>query len=806
MAADSVVPLRQYVRKSTAAASSPAAADRRSADSPQGRDNPSVGSARKKKVAPDVGPSDRFQNDLDSKSGRDFTAVGTIVNEKSLLPKLETPSGRRTASGLQPVRSHGSRSSIETINSALTPDSFINGEKGCDTLSPSPLCDSNPTSPEEDAISLHDKRTPIDYLRRRSPRRTDDDDQEPLGYGSPMVDVERRKKSSTESRVAPILPTGTSRPSTKLKPLDTRRQRSSSAPSVASHKPKPSSNDPHNLIRDFNKLSIEDKNDAITSPKIRTATSRILEKLAAEQIGRPSSASGRVERRVTNKAETSNATRELADMSDENMEREPTKPISSHTVRSNKCAGLEGNRKARQTNLLAESSTSGVEKLARPNDTQKDSPQRSDSGLSSAVRTPRPTGASLRVKQGGVNDKIENEESVNHRKSSSVNNRSSGILQNNSGSGSDAETDADTVLAANAERRNPYNEGAESDAETNAETVLAPNAVRRDPYDEGAESDGHSELSDLGDSEPETSSELVHRDDARSISDAVPEVLVVPAADGEPRCPDFKRHHRKSQTKSDIQMKLLNIINPKPVKGKVPPRNPARGYIYVYTSAACREEPGTGSMHTYRYFKVGLTIKQTTADRIEQQKDCIPNKIPIEDNKQREFKFARLVDRLIKWDLRNYRRNYLCGSCKKKDGGPTCHNEWYEIEQQHLLSAIEKWRGWITKSNPYNSEGFLRPRWVWKLARLDQGKDGVDLDHVLRPFTFAEKLSRRWDWIEGAWNKFFAQYKDPSRAFMDLFLVIAFIWAIFIHVLGLRLGSSIFVGLSVLILNYLSWR
>jgi hypothetical protein len=772
MASDSGVPLRRSPRNSTAAASSPAAVERRSVDSLNGRDNPSVRSAAKKKVGPDVGPSDRFQTDMFSKSGRDSPAVGPVVNEKSLLPRPEAP--------FRP-HSHFSRPSTDTINSTSTTASSVNGEKVFDTPAPSPPCDSNPTSPEEDTISPHDKRTPIDYLKRRPTQRTDDDDEEPVGCGSPVVDAERRKKSSIKSRGVVGLRKGASPPSTNLKPPATGRQRSSSAPSAAYRKkPKPSSDDPlhsndyNDLIPGIKKLTLEDGNDAITLPKTRTASSRTLAKVAAEQIARPSSASGRVERRVTNKAETPSATSQLAVMSDENMDWEPTNPISLHTTKYNKCAELEGNRKARQTKLQAESSVAGVEELPKPNDRPKDSPVRFDCSLSGSVRTSRTTRESLLVKQGEVKDKIENEESLDHRKSSSVANGSSEIPHYNSGSGSDAEIDADTILPANAERR--------------------------DPYDQGTESDGHSELSDSSHSEPETSSELSHRDDARSISDAAP------AADGEPRYPDFKRYDDKSYTKSEIRMKLLNIINPKPVKGEVPPQNAARGYIYVYTSPACREEPGTGLVHTYRYFKVGRTMAQTTAERIGQQKACILNTIRIEDKNQREFKFARLVDTLIKWDLCEYRQKFLCRSCKNREGGPRCHNEWYEIEEQHLLDVIEKWRGWITKSGPYNSKGFLRPRWVWKLARLEQGKDGVDLDHVLRPFTFAEKLSRRWDWIEGAWNQFLAQYKNPPRAFMDLFLVTAFIWAIFVHVLGLRLGSGLFGGLSVLILNYFSWR
>jgi len=758
--------------KSAAAASSPAGADRRYSDSPRRRDKLSVGSAGKK-VVPDVGKSYPLQNDSDSKIGRNSPAPGIAVNEKYVL-NLETPSGPQTSSGYQLFCSDSNRPPIGTVDSPSPAGSSIRSNKVFDTPASSPPYDSNSTSPKEDTISTNDNRSPVDYLRRIPPQRTDYNDQEPAGFESPMADAERRKRLFPKSRVVPTLTIPT--------PPATGRQRSSSAPTVTSPtKPKSSSDDSFftndsQLVSDLEKLSLRDKSDAVTTT--RRAGSKTLEKLAAEQKGRPSSASGRVETRVTNKAETSNATKELADTSNKSMEREPTNVIPSHTAESNKCAGLEGRRKAGQPNLLAESSIADVEKPGKPNVTPKDSRVRLESNLLSGVRsTSRPNGLSLLVQQGEVKDKIENEESPNHTKSSSVDDRSSEIPQHNSGSGS-------------------YNES-EASYLTDSDTVLAVNTERLIPYDNEPNSNGHSELSDRGDAERETISELTQHNVARSTADAIPEALV---ANREPY-PAFCRYHDNKHTDSQIRAKLIQTINPKSEKDKPAPKKRDRGWIYVYTYGV---ESGTGSTQTYRYFKVGTSENDPTA-RVDVQKDCGLNIVYIDDKKQRSLKFAGFVEDLVQCELREYRRKFRCKK-HRFNGIPTNHGEWYEIEEQRLLDVIEKWRSWITKNDPYTSNATLRPRWAWKLTILDQDRDGVGLDHVLQPFTFEEKLRRRWDWIAGAWDQYFDGYKDPSRAFMDLFSVTIFIWAIFVYLLGLRLGSSIFVGLSVLILNYISWR
>jgi hypothetical protein len=736
---------RRPARKSVTAASSPAVADLREAD---------------------------------STGGRGFPAVGIAINKKG-VPDSVTPS-RPSDSTFLSDHSRGSRPSIGSKNSSSATGSSIKSDKVFDTPLSSPACDSNPTSPEEDTTPIYSKATPSKRAPRPRPRRTGDNFQEPIGSEeSPAFAAEKRKKASTKYRVTPLLPKEASRPSIRLEPPVTERRRSSSAPSVASPtRPGSSEDDPiilsddDHLVSGIKNLTLKEGNDATTSPRTRRASSRTFGKLAAEPRGRASSASGRVEERATNKAETSNTTSELDDMSYESMDWDPTNATSLHTVASNSYAVMEGNRQAGQPTLPAKSSIAGAEKLANLNDTPKDLPAPPNSSLSSTVRTSKPTLASLLAERGEVKDNVEIKEYITPRKSSSVDNRPSEILQDGSGSGFDGESEVSYL--------------------TDADSVSTADAERRDPDDEGSESDEESELSDPGDSEPETSLELSYPDDARPNSDAGPEASAVPAADSVPRYPDFRNYSRKLFNDKDIKFGLVRKL-----KGKIPKPKPKKekGEIYVYSAPAC---PG--------HFKAGST-SNGTPNRVDQQKNCgLGELLRAEDPNQREFRYAKFVENLVKFELRNVRRKFTCKNCKGRSGGPRVHEEWYEIEPERLLRVIEKWRGWITKSDPYNSEGILRPRWIWKLAILDQDNDGVDLDHVLRPFTFVEKLSRRWDWIVGAWNGHFDQYEHTFRAVTDLILVTALIWAIFIHMLGWRVGSGVFIGSSVLLLNYLSWR
>jgi T5orf172 domain len=755
--------------KSTTAASSPAGADRRYSDSPR-REKPSAGSAGKNKVIPDVGKSYPLQNNSDSKIGRNSPALGTAINEK-FVPKLVTPSGPQTASGFQSCRSDGSRPPIGTVDSSSTTGSSINVNKVFDTPASSPPCDSNSTSPEEDAFSPHDNQLPVDYLRRIPPQRTDDDDQEPVGSGSPTVDRERRKKSSTKSRIAPILLIGTSRSSTNLKPPAIGRQRSSSAPTVASPtKPKPSSdnpsfsNDKYDLAFDFGKLSLGGRNDAITSPRTSRAGSRTLGKLAAEQTGRPSSASGRVERRVTNRVGKSPETSER-----NNSSNKDTDCGVRLDVRWSKP------EKALQPSLSAQSRIAGVEELNEPNNTPKESTMQLDPSALNAVRASRPIARSILVQRQVINDYVETEDHTTPGKSSSIDNKPSEMSKDGSESGSD--TESDTIYP------------------TDADTVLAANAKPRNLEDSGAESDKESELSDPGDSESEsnTSSEFIDLDDARSRSRSIPEEDALPASDGERRYPDFHNFDEEACNDKDIKDDLIDLIKkkiPKPKPGK------EKGSIYVYSSPAC---PG--------FFKIGLT-HSTIKKRVKKQKKCGFAISRIEDCNHRRFRYAKRVDDLIKKDLNDVRRKFTCKNHKNNSGGPMNHGEWYEMDLERLLQVIEKWRSWITlpENNPYDQDGVLIPRWEWKLDKHCANRKDLHLDHFAKPFTHWEDLMYRKDWFVGTFKDLYAQGRRFHKGVTDstLFVVIMSTLLFLVGNLGLQAGLTCFVILATTIMIILS--
>jgi hypothetical protein len=760
---DSVAPRTRPARKSIAGASSPAVADGRYAASTSGRDNPSSGLAFNTNVAPRTVNPLRFQVDTESQSGKLPSSVAKVTNKKAVAD-LVTPF-KPPFTTVLPDRSQGSRPSIASTKSNSTTGSSI-----FDSPVSSPFYESLPTSPEEESDPIPNEATPSKRLPRPKPRGTDDKTLEDFEIDSPVVQARKRKKALSKSRITPSGQKECSRPLTRLELPVVERRRSSSAPSpseLRSSSPDPVSSDiEHCLIPGIESLTLGERNDATISPRTRRASSRALKTLTGKRKDRSSSASIIIEDRATTKARKATVSREFDNEIVESTDRKPSlsfqwpKPHEASQLRIPvQLSTLKDGSQERSNNvpMVMVSSTPSSPDL-----------------VPTAGPSARRSRTSLLMQQGAIGITIQQRAHRASKDSSPVGQTKMSKKEAESNSdASNGHNESDSVESDN-------DSISDSDSPSEAESV----------------SEVHAGLPDI---------EVIQERDAVPEAEAVHEDE--PAADGEAMSPLFERYHDKVLSKRDIQAKLLEIIKAKSEKERGPTKL-GRGYIYVYAASTCLQEAKQGSEHAYRYFKIGLTQKQTPAARISQQNECGLIISSIEDKKQRQFKFSGLVDELIKCDLQEHRRKIPCLELKhtKKDGSPSDHGEWYEIDLQRLLDVIEKWRGWVTKCDPFDSAGILRPRWVWKFTLLDQGDDGVDLNHVLQPFTFEERLSRQWDWIVDAWNSHFDRYGNDFRAVTDLFLVTGFIWVMFIYLFYWRLGSWLFVGSFALLLNYLSWR
>ncbi|OJD13306.1 hypothetical protein AJ78_06230 [Emergomyces pasteurianus Ep9510] len=115
------------------------------------------------------------------------------------------------------------------------------------------------------------------------------------------------------------------------------------------------------------------------------------------------------------------------------------------------------------------------------------------------------------------------------------------------------------------------------------------------------------------------------------------------------------------------------------------------------------------------YIKVGST--EEPVDRVGQHQKCnfrtkdrTMNVLPT-----RGF---RLLENLIFDELINQRRKFECDACIGDSGGPTTHQEIFEITWDELLIVARRWYNWLQEANPYDEEGYLRLIWFHKAHKL----------------------------------------------------------------------------------------
>ncbi|KAL9120130.1 MAG: hypothetical protein Q9187_003312 [Circinaria calcarea] len=192
--------------------------------------------------------------------------------------------------------------------------------------------------------------------------------------------------------------------------------------------------------------------------------------------------------------------------------------------------------------------------------------------------------------------------------------------------------------------------------------------------------------------------------------------------------PSFERYHEENMQPNSINNELFRQIRRRELEKKVDagnilPSNTDLGYIYIFTLPSCP-----------RFIKIGMTI-QVPKDRVSQQKyHCKQPYNIVEDPHDKPFRGYGAVEKLIKVELHNLRRKFVCGKCKTTNKQVAReHGEWFEISEEKALEVVERWRQWMVKGKPFDSNGVLTPFWVRRYEEAIQDPTNVRWEEWLCP-------------------------------------------------------------------------
>lgn len=193
--------------------------------------------------------------------------------------------------------------------------------------------------------------------------------------------------------------------------------------------------------------------------------------------------------------------------------------------------------------------------------------------------------------------------------------------------------------------------------------------------------------------------------------------------------------YEEMKSPTDIKIAILNVILQEDEKHTLDNKT---GFVYMYKFNSSKG-----------HIKIGKS-NQKHGERVEQQaRSC---KLPFErisDQYDKKFLHFGVVEKLVHLELSNQRKKYECGTCKTKSSGPkngakATHGEWFEVEEEHALKVIERWRGWFVRHQPYGKDGALRGIWIWKHRKLSEASTDDFGQWVILTWT---------DWPAYAWYR-----------------------------------------------------
>ena len=172
------------------------------------------------------------------------------------------------------------------------------------------------------------------------------------------------------------------------------------------------------------------------------------------------------------------------------------------------------------------------------------------------------------------------------------------------------------------------------------------------------------------------------------------------------------------------------------------------GYIYVF-----------GHPRHAGFIKIGYTSGKINTRVRQQLSTCKVDFQLVPDVANRKLPFTKIIDDVLKEEFHNQRYRLKCTACKRcarsslgtHDGTDGTvedvdqarareHCEWYMLEPEVALRAIERWRRWLEDCKPFNERG--RPSLYWKQA-LSQGQtrpSAIDWDELLTGPTILDSI------------------------------------------------------------------
>ncbi|KAF2113333.1 T5orf172 domain-containing protein [Lophiotrema nucula] len=154
------------------------------------------------------------------------------------------------------------------------------------------------------------------------------------------------------------------------------------------------------------------------------------------------------------------------------------------------------------------------------------------------------------------------------------------------------------------------------------------------------------------------------------------------------------------------------------------------------------DDEKTGSLYVFRdcnpskagQLKIGYTTQLLSNRQKELEKQCSTElEIVYYTKRIRDYDRA---EKLTHLDLAAFCRPFSCSSCKKKDGTPRMHREYFEVNEDTAIKTVKRWTRFL-ELKPYEERGRLRKEWFRRLNDLEDASTRDDpLDH--------EAHWRRW--------------------------------------------------------------
>lgn len=187
-----------------------------------------------------------------------------------------------------------------------------------------------------------------------------------------------------------------------------------------------------------------------------------------------------------------------------------------------------------------------------------------------------------------------------------------------------------------------------------------------------------------------------------------------------PVYPDFKPFKTRMCTR-ELNESISKYISENQEKTMVLEKK--KGSIYILNST---------SSSASGYIKIGRA--KEASDRASGWKYC---GFPIKRanyEKKSGFDYHKLVETLVHKQLHNVRYTYDCKLHKKRNKEhDRNHTEWFKVEIEAALHAIETWSFWFDTQRPFDREGNLKPFWKREVEWLKHHGEEVDWAVWTRP-------------------------------------------------------------------------